>query len=450
MELNPKVWRRPDGTAFEGGTVYEFETAIEVNRLSGAKGIPDVYLFRKSAQVLYEADAVEEQQRQHKLLQTVLTRWTETEQGHNVAGYVSFESPSDFEQKLELCLKQWLERRGVIRQRLAWDRSPQANGSPFRGLATFDSQHAAVFFGRESEIARGIAKLRQVEQDGSSFLLVLGPSGSGKSSLMRAGLVPRLALPGTIGRVENWRQALVMPSNDPLLNLAEAFFADGALGRELAEGDIRTPALLARQFHADLDIALAVVEHALEKASNSHAKALNLEEARPTRLLLAIDQAERLFVEATPDKVAAFAGVVRRMVEGRLATALVSLRSDAATEFQNVAEFTALMNRGATLYLLPPTATELEEMVLRPVAACHPPLAFERDAAGHSLAEALVRDAKGGDALPLLQMTLQRLYDAQERRQDGFAAICRLSRYRRGGWQDRGRSLRISGSRRKS
>ena len=55
----------------------------------------------------------------------------------------------------------------------------------------------------------------------------------------------------------------------------------------------------------------------------------------------------------------------------------------------------------------------------RPVAACHPPLAYETDARGRSLAEALVADAHGGDALPLLQMTLQRLFDAEAARGDG-------------------------------
>src|SRR5262249_37486300 len=55
----------------------------------------------------------------------------------------------------------------------------------------------------------------------------------------------------------------------------------------------------------------------------------------------------------------------------------------------------------------------------RPVEACHPPLAYETDAKGRSLAEVLVADAKGGDALPLLQMTLQRLFEAEERRGHG-------------------------------
>ena len=58
---------------------------------------------------------------------------------------------------------------------------------PYRGLQTFDEEHAEFFFGRDADIQRLVEKLK-----GTRFLIVLGPSGSGKSSLVRAGLVPAL------------------------------------------------------------------------------------------------------------------------------------------------------------------------------------------------------------------------------------------------------------------
>ena len=98
---------------------------------------------------------------------------------------------------------------------------------------------------------------------------------------------------------------------------------------------------------------------------------------------------------------------------------MTALRSDAYARFQGFDALVALRDAGATLDLSPPTASELEEMVKRPVAACDPPLAFEqRD--GRSLAAVLVADARGGDALPLLQMTLARLYAAEAARGDGL------------------------------
>ena len=86
----------------------------------------------------------------------------------------------------------------------------------------------------------------------------------------------------------------------------------------------------------------------------------------------------------------------------------------------------ALREAGETFDLVPPTSAELEEIVTRPVAACQPPLAFEQQP-GRSLAAQLVADARGGDALPLLQMTLSRLYAAEAGRGDG---VLRFADYR--------------------
>ena len=188
LKLNPAIWRRKDGSAYESGTVLEYETAVEVSRERA--GVPDVFLFRKSAPVVYDADRVAEQLEQYQLLQAVWKRWTESEEGYNTAGYQSFADPDDLERKLEACLRQWLERRGAVARGPVWDR--KLKGSPFRGLLSFEEGHSSVFFGREGAIARAIAKLRH-----APFLLVIGASGSGKSSLLKAGLVPRIASPAS-------------------------------------------------------------------------------------------------------------------------------------------------------------------------------------------------------------------------------------------------------------
>jgi conflict system STAND superfamily ATPase len=189
LKLNPGIWHRPDGSAYESGTVLEFETAIEVSRRHS--GVPDVYLFRKAADVLLRADRATEEMEQYQLLQSVWKRWTETAEGYNTAGYQSFADVDDFEQKLEACLRQWLERRGVMAKGPIWDRA--LKGSPFRGLAAFEASHAPVFFGREAAIVRATAKLRT-----APFLLLIGASGSGKSSLMRAGIDHASRPPGSL------------------------------------------------------------------------------------------------------------------------------------------------------------------------------------------------------------------------------------------------------------
>jgi len=85
---------------------------------------------------------------------------------------------------------------------------------PFRGLAPFDAAHAEYFFGRERLVAELVARLV-----GSTLLAVVGPSGSGKSSAVRAGLLPALA-GGVVPGSERWRRAVMRPGERPLAELS--------------------------------------------------------------------------------------------------------------------------------------------------------------------------------------------------------------------------------------
>lgn len=420
-ELNPETWRRPDGTPFESGTVLEFETARDMGR---RQGTPDVYLFRKTAPIAYAAESYEVERAQHKLMETVWQRWTQNTEGHNVAGYQTFVDPDDFERQLELCLRQWLERRGIVLRRI-WDRRVQ--GSPFRGLAAFGGEHAAVFFGREAAISRAVARLREATPE-PKFLLVLGASGSGKSSLLRAGIIPRLLRAGTIPGIDLWRLAFIAPGSDPIRALAEALFTETALGPELREGDFRSAALLAGCLAGGGEVAAAPLHAALERAAARRAAAMGYDTQRPVRLLLAIDQVEQLFTDTEPATAQQFAETLNDLARHAPVTVVAALRSDAYAHFQRLTGFVSLLEEGGVSFnLLPPTAAELDDITRQPVAACHPPLAFEVDPRGHSLADRLIADAAGGDTLPLLQMTLQRLYEAEAARGDG---ILRFADYR--------------------
>ena len=104
----------------------------------------------------------------------------------------------------------------ALNEEPAGDTSPAPATCPFLGLATFDAAHAEYFFGRERLIAELVAGLV-----GSPLICVVGPSGSGKSSAVRAGLLPALAdgaLPGS----ERWRQVLMRPGERPLMELRSA------------------------------------------------------------------------------------------------------------------------------------------------------------------------------------------------------------------------------------
>ena len=194
--------------------------------------------------------------------------------------------------------------------------------------------------------------------------------------------------------------------------------SNDALGPELRHGTFRTRELLAEQLAGPHEAAVAPLRDALDVVAMGRQVAAGFDTRRPVRLALAVDQLERLFIETDDDTAAAFAGLLAALVHQQLIYLILVLRSDAYARFQSFDALLGLRRIGATFDLVPPNDAELEEIVRRPVAACDPPLAFERKD-GRSLASQLVADTKGGDALPLLQMTLSRLFAAEATRGDG-------------------------------
>ena len=96
------------------------------------------------------------------------------------------------------------------------DRPDERVVCPYKGLAPFDRDDAEYFFGREELVAELVAHVV-----GASLLAVVGPSGSGKSSVVRAGLLPALA-GGVLSGSHNWTQAVMRPGAHPLRELRRA------------------------------------------------------------------------------------------------------------------------------------------------------------------------------------------------------------------------------------
>ncbi len=401
--------RLPDDEPYPSGTAYEVLSAV-AKRRDGAP-LPDIYVFRypRDPQVSLDDPKRPEIEAQWNALKGFFARWFKTAGGQFIAGFQSYDDADDFAEQIERCLREWLAKRGIV-AREVWDRA--RFGSPFPGLAAFEADREHVFFGRDLAIRQASERLRQAK---TPFLLILGASGAGKSSLLRAGLMPKLTLPGAIPEIDLFRPVVMTPGLDPFAELAEALLKREALGDELAGGRFTDKAALAEALRGDPGTAAGLIGEALDKAAEARRVAAHYEKARPARLLLAVDQAERLFAEA-PKDADAFGGLLQALA-GPAAAVIMVMRSDAYARFQACAPLLALRASGATFDLMPPTAAELEDIVARPVAACEPPLAF--GASDPPLAERLVADAKGGDALPLLQMTLEGLYKAQETRGDG-------------------------------
>src|SRR5215472_17223267 len=118
------------------------------------------------------------------------------------AAFQTFATIDDFEAQLDRLLRGWLEDK-VRRGRTAlWP--IEVKGSPFCGLAAFGAKDAPVFFGRSHDITRAVDEWKDAAARGMPFLLLLGASGAGKSSLARAGLVPRITATGVVPSVDLW------------------------------------------------------------------------------------------------------------------------------------------------------------------------------------------------------------------------------------------------------
>src|ERR1044071_7819278 len=97
--------------------------------------------------------------------------------------------------------------------------------SPFPGLRSFEPDEEHLFFGREQQIDDLLRRLRH-----GRFLAVVGASGSGKSSLVRSGLIPALYSGYMATAGSSWRVALMRPGADPIGNLAAALDEPAVIG----------------------------------------------------------------------------------------------------------------------------------------------------------------------------------------------------------------------------
>lgn len=264
---------------------------------------------------------------------------------------------------------------------------------PYKGLAPFEAEDADLFFGRHEKVEELAAKIER-----KTFLALIGPSGSGKSSLVRAGLVPRLRATG------GWATATFKPRNNPLYQLAEAL-ASLSPGR-VGDGLAKRTTVLARELQDEPRHILDYVPTVLGAIPSAE------------RLLLVIDQFEELFTLA-PDPSAiedrdnphgAFAAMLdcigSQPPDEVPIRVVATLRADFTGHALRHGIFERLMT-DADVLLGPMSPADLTDAVAKPAERFD--VAFEP-----GLVSEIVTTMKGSrGGLPLMQFALDRLWQAQ-------------------------------------
>ena len=190
-----------------------------------------------------------------------------------------------------------LRALGIGADEFPWPPPDDTDRSPYRGWAPLEEADAAVFFGRDAQILRGLDVLRGMRSTGVERLFViLGPSGAGKSSFLRAGLLPRLR--------QDDRQFLPLPIVRP-----ERAVLTGEFGLAQAIHRLRTGLGLRGPLLGEIKTAchpehVEQVRSWLEEARQAaRATLLDVAEGQPApTLVLPLDQAEELFnADAGPE-----------------------------------------------------------------------------------------------------------------------------------------------------
>jgi hypothetical protein len=260
----------------------------------------------------------------------------------------------------------------------AWD----LNRPPFPGLDPFRLEDAAVFFGRDAEIGELLDRVTPTLQQGrGQFLAVVGPSGSGKSSLVGAGLLPRLVRRGWItlpGFVPGER-----PRTKLAISLNRAFAARNV---ELGVSEVER--------RLEERGSPALVEFAQQLCGRA--------DGTPVGALVFLDQAEELITRTGAGERAGFLQLLRGALHPHSPVwVLATLRSEFLSTAPERAGLAEVIDDA--LVVEPLSRRRLPEVIQRPAQRAG--LEFEA-----GLVQRMVNDTVGGDALPLLAYTLRELY----------------------------------------
>lgn len=256
--------------------------------------------------------------------------------------------------------------------------------NPYKGLRAFQQADSADFFGRETLTQQLINRLKETDEQ-SRFLAVIGPSGSGKSSVVKAGLLPAIRN-GALPNSDDWFVVEMVPGADPMEELEAA----------LLRVAVNPPESLLNQLNVDSRGLLRAIKRVLPDDD--------------TELVLFIDQFEELFtlVDEEDRRAHFMDSLLEAISEVRSRIRIIiTLRADFYDRPLNYVTFGELI-RKRTEVVLPLSTDELEMVITGP--AHRVGMIAEPSLVGSIISD--VREQPG--ALPLLQYALTELFERRD------------------------------------
>jgi WD40 repeat protein len=289
---------------------------------------------------------------------------------------------------------------------------------PYRGLEAFRPEDAKFFFGRDHLTGWLVSALRSEVRaaQGMRFLGVLGPSGSGKSSVVLAGLVPKLKA-GMIEGSERWPVAILRPGDDPLKNLAA-----GVVSRFLPANAL-----------PDVDEARKLINNLRvdSQALDLFAQIALRDQPGDMRLVVVVDQFEEVFTYRLHDDQARarfehdrdqfFANLLQAAAPGGRVVVVLTMRSDFLSASATFPQLAAVLSAHQEL-VGPMTVAELREAIEQPTfrVGCE---------VEPGLTERLLVDVEGRPgALPLMQFALTEVWKKRTDRRLTLMAYTELGK----------------------
>jgi len=305
---------------------------------------------------------------------------------------------------IDHCLQKPRERRiGSARELLdalepllpgRYVRRLRSDESPYAGLRSFQESDAHRFFGRSRDVAAAVARLRDLPLVG-----IVGPSGVGKSSFVRAGVVPALKASG-----EAWSVLVVRPGRNPMAALAYAL----APMLSTSSGADTTAITVS----ADLTQQQQVVERLYAEPGYLGAALRSRARSRGQHILLFVDQFEELYTQVVdPRERLAFTACLAGVCDD-VTTPLrlvLALRSDFLDHVAEAPALLAELTQGL-FFLTPPNRDGLRDALNQPAEMA----GYQFEAP--SMIEAMLDHLEHTPgALPLLQFAASQLWETRDR-----------------------------------